>query len=263
MTVIKKEIDWMNIEDKIEEIKPRTFRFYEEDVNKFKEFCEKNNMKQKDSFKELVKIMEKTIGGNKKGQLWSFFTEIKNEFEQKKERKRKVFSITGNYLNGFAINEGELRLGPIHKYQITDQYRTVEIENLKKWNSAINKEFGIQLNIKEDMNQYYDNEVYRGGKFQYYFSFSLQIYEDVVRNKYLVYDHFRIRLEDIQYGHRKILDANRFFYVSNSQELKNKLDQDIYLYLPDNEKEMLVRSIDDIQVINSRRLEEELQKYYQ
>ena len=113
------------------------------------------------------------------------------------------------------------------------------------------------------MNQYYDNEVYRGGKFQYYFSFSLQIYEDVVRNKYLVYDHFRIRLEDIQYGHRKILDANRFFYVSNSQELKNKLDQDIYLYLPDNEKEMLVRSIDDIQVINSRRLEEELQKYYQ
>lgn len=234
---------------------PTTIRVYREDIEKFRNYVSNTaGVTQKECFRELMEILDKTNGENKQGDLISFWTWVKNEFNPETDKEAKFFSIAGRHLTLVMANN-QIICDEDNKYKRVDQQTFVKtdiVDEIEEWSSAINTEFNVNLDIEGWIKEHRS----------VYYNFRIDSYKDVVRDKYLIYDHMQLIKKGYKSTEQKQLIAHRFFYVKNKEEIEKRLQQGIYLLIGEEQKENICKSL-EMKTILSENLEDELKKYYE
>lgn len=249
-----------------------TIRLYSKDIKNFRKYSESTGLTQKECFRQMLNVWSAVRQDEENAEMKSFETYVENNFNPDRSMSKRLFSITGNYLGGFYDQIIIQNIEMTNKYnlytfnQAFQKFEEIEYERSKivDWcNNGINKEFGIHLDI--------DKEVSSGSVKApiFYYNYSLNMYWDLKRKKYLVEDIFEIAREKNENNPvtsmpkriKRHVFAQRYFYVSSVKELKEKFDKKIYLLMRDDKKRIMYNCIEK-KVILPMQLENELEKYY-
>ena len=63
------------------------------------------------------------------------------------------------------------------------------------------------------------------------YNFQINVYKDVVRDKFLIYDYMELTKSNWENTERKQLVAHRFFYINNKEEIEKRLQEDFYVFI--------------------------------
>lgn len=240
-----------------------TIRLYKKDIETFRNYTK--HLSQKECFEEMLNLWVKLRKDEDDGELLVFDTYINNEFKQDESMPYKIFSIMGKKLGGFGelidIDRdslwNECRLSRIDLNSHIVKSGDYESEKIKKWCKAIEEEFGIPLNIDEDLHRI-------DVQLELKCTIVLNMYWDLERKKYLVEDIFKIReiRETKDENICKQLDSRRYRYISSKKELERILNKERYLLFNVEEKKDYYYSMFSRPIIPPENLEEELEIYY-
>ena len=232
-----------------------TIRVYRKDMEKFRNYVSNTaGITQKECFGELVQILDKTRGENQQGDLMTFWTSVRNEFNPERSKESRVFSITGKRLTWISANN-QIICDENNRYTLVNQqtYKKIDIDcKLNRWNNAINMQFDVNLDIEKWIREHLNVD----------YNFQINVYKDVVRDKFLIYDYMELTKSNWENIERKQLVAHRFFYINNKEEIEKRLQEDFYVLIGENEKKIISESL-EIKTILPNNLEDELKKYYE
>lgn len=166
-----------------------SFRFNDDDAQKFKELAQKSNSSQKDYFHRLVVLGEKTFETtNSPRQIYPFTVYLRNNLTQFQEHQQKTpFHF---FINGYPLT----CVGPY-------------ILNIKDYESALQKEFYINKPL--DGYQLYT---------------CMNVYYDFLKAKYLIFesiDIFSALLSPCNYE-RPPLSVRRCFFAESYKDIEKR-----------------------------------------
>lgn len=249
-----------------EEVVQTTLRLYKSDIEKFRIYSgSMPGVSQKECFRELMDIFEKMKDEKREGQLHTFNTYLRNDFNPEKNKKEKLFSAVVAYIDGDNDVNQYLIRGNDRKYYTVKLnefnnpiYNQCKEDEIKKWNEAIKDEFDVWIGILGN----------------YSFSYEIKLFKDIEEEQYLVEDYFKLiqgqhlvkdhsnKIVQEEYIDQKILASKRYFYVNGKKELQKRLDKNIYLLFSKEKKQHLYDSIEK-EIILQKNLKEELKSYYE
>ena len=215
-----------------------TISMSKEDKILFKEYARQNNIQLNDLFHYMITLLRRMTGSGNFVNPMMFYEYINNYCKKSKSKEMKRFQVMGRFCEQSYLYKGEINKEN-KQFYLSGEVRPVElykIDQMEEWLKAIEKEFDLNDDYLD-----HDKEI----------TCQLRLYNicgEDTKNKYMIQDSISIvEIQKNFMASKKVekVSAVRYFFVNDSEELKERLERNLYLYLKMEDKQKLISAIEN------------------